>query len=289
MRFATLAIDGSEQGCLLVGDNWAPLSLLDPKLEGDLLTLIVQEPGKAGLADLERRARSLDRGRLIARRDAVYRPPYRHPRKIWGIGLNYADHAADLHESAPTQPASFIKGDHTIIGPGDPITIPRQSQRTTAEAELGLIFGRTTRDVDPDDALDCLFGVCTILDQTAEDILQLNPRYLTRSKNFPGFFSFGPEIVTLDEFLADRSLNDVKVTTFVDGAEIRSNVIGNMVHSPANLISFHSQVMPFFPGDIISSGTPGAGILRHGVVATASVSGMEPLVNPVVAQDGPSA
>ena len=70
--------------------------------------------------------------------------------------------------------------------------------------------------------------------------------------------------------------------------EIKSKDIGNMVHRQAKLIRFHRQVMPFFPGDIISSGTPGAGILRHGVVATASVSGMEPLVNPVVAQDGAS-
>ena len=289
MRFATLAIDGTEQASLLVGDAWAPLNLVDPTLEGDLLKLIALQPGKLELGELERRARGIGVAKLIAKDGAVYRPPYRHPRKIWGIGLNYQDHAADLHEAAPTQPASFIKGDHTIIGPGDPITIPRQSQRTTAEAELGLIFGRAARDVDPSEALDCLFGVCTILDQTAEDILQLNPRYLTRSKNFPGFFSFGPEVVTLDEFLAGRDLKDVRVTTFIDGAEVRSNTISNMVHSPADLISFHSKVMPFFPGDIISSGTPGAGILRHGAIATAVVSGMEPLVNPVVAQDGPLA
>lgn len=287
MRFATLAIDGADQACLRVGGAWAPLDVVDPALEGDLLTLIELELAAGDLADLPRRAAAQDRGRLVDAGAAVYRPPYRRPRKIWGIGLNYRDHAADLNESAPSQPASFIKGDHTIIGPGDPITIPRQSSRTTAEAELGLIFGRTTRDIGPDDALGCLFGVCVILDQTAEDILQLNPRYLTRSKNFPGFFSFGPEVVTLDEFLALQDLHDVRVSTHVDGKEIRSNTIGNMVHGPAELIGFHSQVMPFFPGDIISSGTPGAGVLHHGAVVTATVSGMAPLVNPVMAQDQP--
>jgi 2-keto-4-pentenoate hydratase/2-oxohepta-3-ene-1,7-dioic acid hydratase in catechol pathway len=101
------------------------------------------------------------------------------------------DHASDLAERIPTEPASFMKGDHTIIGPGDPIPVPSQSNRTTAEAELGLVIGRECYQVEEDVALDYVAGVCPVLDQTAEDILERNPRFLTRSKNFPGFFSFG--------------------------------------------------------------------------------------------------
>lgn len=286
MRFATLAIGGTEQAALRVEDSWAPLDLLDPALAGDLLVLITAQPDRDRLAALERRARDLGRADLVARDAALYRPPYRHPRKIWGIGLNYAEHASDLHETAPTQPASFIKGDHTIIGPGDAIEIPPQSHRTTAEAELGLIFGRTARDVDASEALSHLFGFCTVLDQTAEDILEQNPRYLTRAKNFPTFFSFGPEVVTPDEFLAGRGLGEAEVFTEIDGREVRRNVVKNMVHSPADLIAFHTRVMPFFPGDIISSGTPGAGVIHPGAVVTATVSGLAPLVNPVRAQAG---
>lgn len=288
LRFATLAIGGVEQAALLVDDHWAPLDLLDPALAGDLLTLIESQPDRDRLAVLRERAGNLNRDRLLARADAVYRPPYRRPRKIWGIGLNYGDHAADLHERAPDQPASFIKGDHTIVGPGDPIVIPSQSRRTTAEAELGLIFGRAARNVRASEGLDYLFGVCAILDQTAEDILQLNPRYLTRAKNFPSFFSFGPEVVTLDEFRAERELDSVEVATIIDGVEVRRNRVGNMTHGPLELISFHTAIMPFYPGDIISTGTPGAGILRHGAVATASVSGLAPLTNPVRAEEVPS-
>ena len=70
-----------------------------------------------------------------------YGPLYRHPRKIWGIGLNYRDHAADLSAPFPTEPASFMKGDHTIIGQGDVIELPPESERVTAEAELGVIIG----------------------------------------------------------------------------------------------------------------------------------------------------
>jgi 2-keto-4-pentenoate hydratase/2-oxohepta-3-ene-1,7-dioic acid hydratase in catechol pathway len=201
----------------------------------------------------------------------TFTAPYRRPRKIWGIGLNYKDHAADLSESAPEQPASFIKGDHTIVGPDEPIVIPRQSSRTTVEAELGLIIGRTCRDVDEAEALDYVWGVTTILDQTAEDILRLNPRFLTRSKNFPTFFCFGPELVPLDEVLRTGPLETLEVSTIVNGTERRTNTVANMTHSPASLVSFHSKIMPLFPGDIISTGTPGAIVVGDGDVAEASI------------------
>ncbi|PZF79325.1 fumarylacetoacetate hydrolase family protein [Jiangella anatolica] len=288
MRFATLLVDDREQAAVAChGDQWAPLDLVDPALAGDLLVLIEQQRPPGELAELARLAARLPAGRLVAAGEAVYRPPYRRPRKIWGIGLNYGDHAADLHESTPDQPASFIKGSHTIIGAGDDIVIPRQSRRTTTEAELGLVIGRDTAEVGRARALDHVFGVCAVLDQTAEDILALNPRYLTRSKNFPTFFSFGPEIVTLDEFLAGRELTDVEIATRVDDVDIRRDVVGNMTHSPAELVGFHSAMMPFFPGDVISTGTPGAGVVTPGVLAEAHVDGLLPLTNQVRAQGAP--
>jgi 2-keto-4-pentenoate hydratase/2-oxohepta-3-ene-1,7-dioic acid hydratase in catechol pathway len=283
MRFATVMVDDTEQACLQRPDGlWAPLHRIDPSLRGDLLTLIERSAdSRDQLHALTQMAEELSTSELVPADDATYRPPYRHPRKIWGIGLNYAEHAADLHAETPSQPGSFIKADHTIIGPGDEIVIPRQSERTTAEAEIGVVIGREASNVSPEEALDHVFGVCAILDQTAEDILEPNPRYLTRSKNFPTFFSFGPEVVTLDEFLSSRALEDVEVATYLDGAEVRRNVVGNMTHAPRDLVSFHSQMMPLFPGDIISTGTPGAGVLKQGAVAEARIDGLMPLTNPV--------
>ena len=222
--------------------------------------------------------------------DSAYAPvesvrftaPYRRPHKIWGIGLNYVDHAGDLSESVPEEPASFIKADHTVIGVDDPITIPEQSERTTAEAELGLVIGRECRDVSEADALSYVFGVCTILDQTAEDILQRNPRFLTRSKNFPGFFSFGPQIVplsALDGFADD--LGDVEVATIHNGEVHRRNTVAHMRYSPAYLVAFHSQMMPLYPGDIISTGTPGAVVISSGDVVECGIPGVGRLRNPV--------
>jgi 2-keto-4-pentenoate hydratase/2-oxohepta-3-ene-1,7-dioic acid hydratase in catechol pathway len=216
----------------------------------------------------------------------VFTAPYRSPRKIWGIGLNYRDHAGDLSENVPTEPASFIKGDHTIIGQNEQIVLPEQSERVTAEAELGIVIGSYCRDVSEEEALDYVWGVVPILDQTAEDILQRNPRFLTRSKNFPSFFSFGPEIVPLDEVLDDNdSLEDVVVKTVRNGEVWRENTVSQMTFSPAFLVSFHSKVMPLYPGDIISPGTPGAVVISAGDVVESSIPGVGTLRNTVVAQN----
>lgn len=287
MRFASLVIGDHEQACLRrQGDMWIPLNELSSSFTGDLLTLIRCDLSQREMWSIQQQADRHESTNIVHSSEAQFRPPYRHPRMIWGIGLNYADHANDLSESPPAQPASFIKGDHTIIGPGDEIILPSQSERTTGEAEIGLVMGRATRNVDASSALDYVFGICPVLDQTAEDILQQNPRYLTRAKNFPTFFSFGPEVVTLDEILEGRPLEEVGVATYINGEPVRHNVVGNMTHSPAELVSFHSQMMPLYAGDIISTGTPGAGVLHPGARAEAHIDGLAILSNTVRAEHG---
>jgi 2-keto-4-pentenoate hydratase/2-oxohepta-3-ene-1,7-dioic acid hydratase in catechol pathway len=171
-----------------------------------------------------------------------------------------------------------MKGDHTIIGPGDAIQLPHESERITAEAELGVIIGRECRFVSQDDAPAVIAGYCLILDMTAEDILQRNPRYLTRSKNFDTFFSFGPELVTPDEVLDVLRL---RVGTYLNGALHRENVVANMAFPPFYLVSYHSHIMTLYPGDIISTGTPGAVVIQHGDIAECRIEGMGMLSNPV--------
>ena len=138
----------------------------------------------------------------------AYGPLYRNPKRIFGIGLNYVDHAGDIGDAAPQGfPGSFFKMADTLVGPGDEIKTPalKEAQKTTAEAELGVILGKDCRDVSEENWLDVVVGYTTILDMTEESILKGNdfvkgnPRYLTIVKNFPTFFSFGPELVTPDE------------------------------------------------------------------------------------------
>lgn len=280
MRLATILDHGTDVPVLVDPDRGVvPISALGDRQVPSLLTVLEE-----GLYDdLVAAAAEADAGSFRPTADVTFTAPYRRPRKIWGIGLNYVDHAADLSESVPEEPASFIKGDHTIIGTADEIPIPPQSERTTAEGELALVIGRECRNVSEEDALDHVFGVTTVLDQTAEDILQRNPRFLTRSKNFPGFFSFGPEIVPMAEVLERfGSIGAVEVSTVVNGDQTRTNTVEHMRYSPAFLVAFHSAVMPLFPGDVISTGTPGAIHVRAGDVAECRIPGIGRLVNPVV-------
>jgi 2-keto-4-pentenoate hydratase/2-oxohepta-3-ene-1,7-dioic acid hydratase in catechol pathway len=276
MRLATVVHGGKEQaavgvthGLVLVRDINARLGKAWPE---DLFTLIERGLTHALEADAFACGVYRDPG------EVRFAPLYRRPRKIWGIGLNYRDHAADLDAVYPDEPASFMKGDQTIIGPGDTILLPPESRRVTAEAELGVIIGRTCRRVSEDDALDYVAGYCLVIDMTAEDILQKNPRYLTRSKNFDTFFSFGPWLVTRDEV---SDLLGLKVGTWKNKVLHRENVVANMQFPPAYLVAFHSQVMTLHPGDVISTGTPGAVVIEDGDLAECRIEGLGSLSNPV--------
>jgi len=179
-----------------------------------------------------------------------------------------------------------MKPHTTIIAAGDTIPIPVQSERTTGEAELGLIIGKPCKNVREEDAASVLAGVTTIIDMTAEDILQRNPRFLTRAKSFDGFLVIGPDLVTLDEVLeggsnAPLNLDDVDVTTMHNGESARRNVVANMLHSPAKLVAFFSAIMPLEPGDIISTGTPGAVPLAEGDTVGCVIPGIGSIECPV--------
>lgn len=281
MRLTTLHIDGAEVAALVRPRGAVPLPVLNDQLGTSWSTtlLALLERGEVDLLrDWAAGADRLD-ALTVPQDQLVHAPLYRRPRKIWGIGLNYVEHAADLSERAPSEePASFLKPDTTIIGPDEAIRIPEQSQRTTAEAELGLVIGTTCRDVSEADAPGVVAGFTTVLDMTAEDILERNPRYLTRAKSFDTFFSLGPELVTVDEV---PDLGALEVCTAVNGVRQRTNVVANMTFRPWWLVAFHSRVMTLLPGDIISTGTPGAAVIRPGDVATCHIAGFRSLSNPV--------
>ncbi|XVH31979.1 fumarylacetoacetate hydrolase family protein [Haloferacaceae archaeon DSL9] len=191
--------------------------------------------------------------------------------KLWGIGLNYADHATDLDEVRPDEPASFMKPKTALTGPGGPIRLPEQSRRVTAEAELGVVIGRTCSDVGPADFSDVVAGFVPIIDMTAEDILERNPRFLTRSKSFDTFLVMGPWVSVP---ASTERLDEVTVRTVVNGEPISENTLDAMLFSPPELVSFHSKVMTLEPGDVISTGTPGAGVIRPGDRVRAEVDGV---------------
>lgn len=296
MRLATIKLNGAEIISVVTEAGFIPVSqvnaALGKKFATDMFELL-----NSGQLDIMKewylaggKARIEAMGeKAIEKQKAQFAPLLRNSHKIWGIGLNYVDHAEDLAEKAPTiAPASFPKFHTTVIGPGDEIKIPHQSQKTTGEAELAVVYGKKCKDVEEKDWKSVLAGYITAIDMTAEDLLRINPRYLTFTKNFDTFLSIGAILVTPDEIEDVRKL---RVYTVINGEVYASNVVANMTFPPDYLVSFHSGVSTMYPGDIISMGTPRAVHIKHGDVVECRIDGFEPLLNPVIdlkVQTGPS-
>ena len=287
MRLATITTDGQEHLAICLKSGFVRIRDLNREFRSQWPETMEQLLTTGRLTALNDWYRQ--KGRLALDSSAhlvleaegcVYAPLYRHPPKLWGIGLNYSAHASDLSEAAPTSaPASFMKPDTAIIGHGDEIRIPVLSEKTTAEAELGVIIGRRCKDVPLGKWMDVVAGFTTVIDMTAEDILRQNPRYLTMSKSFDTFFSFGPQLVTTDE--VDDVLS-LMVSTVINGRVHAENTVDHMTFPPDELISYHSRVMTLLPGDVISTGTPGAVHIHHGDNVECRITGFETLRNPVI-------
>jgi len=287
MKIASIHIDGNEIACIVMDEGCLPIHLIGQRFQKDwpvdLLSILLGEK----LEEIKEWFLinsvniSADLKELIIPEDSVsYAPLYRRPRKIWGIGLNYKAHAEDLSAKLPnSEPASFMKPDTTIIGHHDTIKIPVLSQRTTGEAELGLIFGKKCRNINRDNWQSVIAGFTSVIDMTAEDILKRNPRNLTQAKSFDTFFSFGPIFYTIDEV---DDFSQLPVQTVLNGEIQAENIVGNMTFPLDYLVSYHSQIMTMLPGDILSTGTPGASLLRDGDVIECQIADFHPLRNQVI-------
>ncbi len=219
-----------------------------------------------------------DRG--ISIEDVQLLPFNPRPKRIIGIGLNYVEHASDLDEKRPEEyPVIFFKFQNSIIGQGDSILIPDISERTTGEAELGIVIQKDGRNIPEDSWQEFTAGLIPIIDMTAEDILRKNTRYLGLSKVFDTFISIGSQLKTIDSV---ESIDDIRVRTTWNGETVGENSVGNMMFRPSFLVSFISRIMPLQAGDIISTGTPKSTPLSDGGTVGCEISGFIPLTNPVV-------
>jgi len=299
MRLATIKLAGSEVAGIVTEDGILPIHAINTyrgtAWKEAMFALINagQVPGLTHWYNDGGREELKKIPGLVPNDKVVYAPLYRNPRRIFGIGLNYVDHAGDIGSAAPQGfPGSFFKMADTLIGPDDAIQIPTMNEatKTTAEAELGIILGRECRDVPESEWETAIAGYTTILDMTEEsllkgnDLLQGNPRYLTIAKNFPTFFSFGPQMVTPDEV---PDVLKLEVQSVHNGEIYAKNVVANMTHRPARLVSLHSSIQGWYPGDVLSTGTPRAFEIHDGDLAECRIVGpdgfaMEPLLNPVV-------
>jgi 2-keto-4-pentenoate hydratase/2-oxohepta-3-ene-1,7-dioic acid hydratase in catechol pathway len=287
MKIATILLDGQEVASIITDYGYVPIPFINQQFNKDwphdLFSILTEEKLEEIKRWFYKNSDSLSQEleELSILKELIqFAPLYRRPRKIWGIGLNYKAHAEDLSEKVPiSEPASFMKPDTAVIGYNDTIKIPSLSEKTTGEAELGLIFGKKCKNVKRNEWLSVLAGFTMIIDMTAEDILRRNPRNLTQSKSFDTFFSFGPILYTIEEV---ENVSSLQVQTIINGKVHAENTVANMTFPPDFLVSYHSQIMTMLPGDIISTGTPGAVPLKNGDIIECRISGFQPLMNHVI-------
>ncbi|HEY6796328.1 MAG TPA: fumarylacetoacetate hydrolase family protein [Kineosporiaceae bacterium] len=200
---------------------------------------------------------------------------------IWGAGLNYRGHARDLETAQPESgPGSYLRPGGCLIGNGQPVELPSQSKRVTAEAELGLVIGTTCKNVPRQEWRQVVAAVTSVLDMTAEDVIRENPRYIPWAKGFDTFCSIGPQLVSLDEFGPD-ALDQVLVSTVCNDTTIASAPVSDMRYGLGYLVEYFTAGRTLPAGTVLCTGTPGAVVIQPGDHVEARVAGVGTLRHPV--------
>jgi len=226
--------------------------------------------------------------------DYVYRPeqvtlkaPIPDPRKVICVGLNYADHAAESGAAIPPEPVLFSKYPTAIIGAGEPILLPPESQEVDYEVELVFIIGKRGRRIPREQAMDYVAGYTVGHDVSARDWQLRKPGgQWMLGKTFDTFAPIGPALVTKDEVPDPHNL---KITCKVNGELLQNSSTNQLIFKIDELVAYVSQVITLEPGDVVFTGTPsGVGFtrqpprfLKDGDVCELEVEGIGKLVNPV--------
>jgi 2-keto-4-pentenoate hydratase/2-oxohepta-3-ene-1,7-dioic acid hydratase in catechol pathway len=199
--------------------------------------------------------------------------------------MNYRDHADEAGLQVPERPVLFAKWTSAVIGPGEPIVLPGFTTEVDYEAELGVVIGRTVRDIAVDDALDAVAGYVCVNDVSARD-LQFQDGQWTRAKSLDTFCPVGPAVVPAAEIADPQAL---RIRCLVNGEALQDSSTSEMVFSVAELIAHASRGITLERGDLIATGTPaGVGFtrtppifLQPGDEVTIEIEGVGALTNPV--------
>ena len=195
------------------------------------------------------------------------------------IGLNYSDHAAETGAAIPEEPIVFNKWTSAIVGPNDDVEIPRNSQKTDWEVELGVVIGKDGRYIDKADAMDYVAGYCVINDVSEREYQIERGGTWDKGKGCDTFGPIGPWLVTRDEIANPHQLH---MWLEVDGKRYQDGNTNTMIFDVPTIISYLSQFMSLQAGDVISTGTPpGVGLgqkppvyLQAGQVMRLGIAGL---------------
>ncbi|GAA4355229.1 fumarylacetoacetate hydrolase family protein [Microbacterium rhizosphaerae] len=212
-------------------------------------------------------------GERVPLSDAALLAPVIPRSKIVAVGRNYREHAAEFGNEAPAEPLLFFKPNTSVIGPGDTIVRPTQSEQTDFEGELAVVIGRIAKNVSADRALDYVFGYTISNDVSARDLQRKDGQW-SRAKGFDTFCPLGPAIET--EFDVEGKI----LTTRVNGEVKQQAPLTDMVHSVAEIIAYASAAFTLLPGDVILTGTPaGVGPFVAGDTVEVEITGLGTLRN----------
>ena len=173
--------------------------------------------------------------------------------KFLSIGLNYSDHAAEAGMSVPEHPILFMKANSSIVGPNDTVMLPRHSQHSDWEVELGVVIGKRCKYVGVDTALDYVAGYCIANDVSERHFQTKLTGQWTKGKSCDTFGPIGPWLVTADE-IPDPQVLDM--TLDVNGERMQTGNTATMIFTVAEIVAHLSELMTLHPGDVISTGTP---------------------------------
>jgi len=220
----------------------------------DIAAVIPDLSGAALLPESLDRLRRLDRSSLTrVDEDVRLGPCVGHVGKFICIGLNYSDHAAESNMAVPAEPILFMKATSAICGPNDDIVIPRGSQKTDWEVELGVVIGKPAKYVTEAEALSHVAGYCVINDLSERAFQLEGTGQWVKGKSADTFGPIGPWLVTADEVPDPQNLD---LWLEVDGHRYQRSTTKHMIFPVARLVSYISGFMSLQPGDIISTGTP---------------------------------
>jgi 2-keto-4-pentenoate hydratase/2-oxohepta-3-ene-1,7-dioic acid hydratase in catechol pathway len=288
MRLATVLTLHGPRACLAAGDQLIDLHATDPGLPASVKLLLAASPEVRKVASEVGKSPNAVR---YAANAVKLLPPVPDAGKILCVGLNYADHAKEGGKEIPTEPVIFAKYSNTLVGPGDPIKLPKVAQKVDYEAELVIVIGKRGKHIPNDKSAMAYVGGYTCGHDVSARDWQFRgaEKQWTVGKTFDTFAPTGPVLVTADELTDPHSL---QVQLRLNGTTMQNSNTNQFIFQVPHILWFLSQVVTLEPGDLIFTGTPpGVGIsrtpqvlLKPGDVTEVEIQGIGVLKNPVVAE-----
>ena len=252
MKLARIGINGNEKPVLIDSEhNYRDLSSIIKDLDASTLNFeTLEKIKKENIKNLPILDKSQRVGACVS-----------NPSKFIGIGLNFKDNAIEQNLPIPKEPIIFIKANSCISGPYDNVIIPKKSNKTDWEIELGIIIGKKSQYIKEDKSFDHIFGYCIVNDISEREFQIEREGQWDKGKGCDTFGPIGPYIVTKDEI---NNIQNLNLELKVNGRIMQKGNTSKMIFNVKNIVSYVSHFMTLNPGDIITTGTPpGVGMAKN--------------------------